>query len=206
MSTKCPKGKIYRKGYSRKLSSGKYIKIKPNCIVAQSQSNKKMVDVNKKIMASKKKSHKIARQLLKVPKCFSKKGEILREGYIRNSYKRSNSKKIINATVVPPTCIQSRTGRSKGKQLFVLEPNVLHKYGYYDVINLSKNQRHTALHKALLKIKPLSLARRLNGLYLLNRNTNTKVSKIFKEDEKWLKTTDKYINRTKIEQINKIHQ
>jgi hypothetical protein len=195
MSSKCSKGKIYRKGYIRKVhNSNKYIRIKPNCILAQSQSGKKMVDINKKIMSLKRTSHKLARQTFGTPKCS--KGEILREGYIRRSYKRSNSKNIIGPTIVAPTCIQSRTGKSHGKELFLPpEKGVLGEFNYHDVVNMSLSKRHQSLKKALLKIKPLSLARRLNALYLLNRTTNKKASKIFKEDEQWLKTTDEYINR-----------
>ena len=46
-------------------------------------------------------------------------------------------------------------------------------------------------------IKPLSLFRRLNALYVLNKNTNPGLAMRFRRDSKWIKKTDKYLSRSK---------
>ncbi len=114
----------------------------------------------------------------------------MREGYKR----KSKSTKLIE---VGPVCVESKTGKPHGEQLFVLEKDVLKKYGYIDVKNLSKQQRQTALKKSLKYIKPLSLMRRLNALSVLNKDQNEKLSKLFKDDAEWVKTTKEYLNRNK---------
>jgi hypothetical protein len=99
-----------------------------------------------------------------------KKGEIIKEGY-------KTSKKLVR-----PTCIK---GTTKREPTFVLQKGTLGQYGYHS--KESKEKRHTALKKAIIHIKPLSVYRKLNVLYILNKNRNPKLSKLFKEDAEWLK-------------------
>jgi hypothetical protein len=189
----CPRG--YIKAYSRETSteSGKIVKVKSNCIRALSQSGQKRTSIDRAIIGRKKREHLQARQKFGTPKCSS--GEIVREGYKRSSYKKKSGS-IIPKKWVSPSCIKSRTGRPKGEQLFILEKNVLSKYGYENIENLSINQRHESLKKALdNKIKPLSIYRRLIALATLNKNLNPLLYDIFIADTEWLKTTEEYINR-----------
>lgn len=119
------------------------------------------------------------------------KGQILRRGYIT----KRGSKTI----KVPSSCIkaQSQSGKKRSDidKLFVLEKGVLGKFGYEDVRNMSQISRQTSLRSALKDIKPLSLYRRLNALYVLNKEKNKKLAKIFKNDAEWIKTTHAYMNR-----------
>lgn len=182
-SKKCKNGQILRVGYVKKDG----VKVGSNCIKATSQSGMKRSDIDKEIIELKEKIHSQMREKYGSKKC--KPGEILREGYKR---KTRSSKKLIE---VPPVCIKSQTGKPHGEQLFVLEKDVLAKYGYVDVKSLTKTERQHCLKKALKKLKPLSLMRRLNALSVLNKDQNPKLSKIFKDDSEWIKTTDDYKHR-----------
>jgi len=184
MKKKCKTGEILRKAYEKKNGT----RVQSNCIKATSQSGKKRSDIDKQIIKKKAKIHKQMREKYGTKKC--KSNEIMREGYKR----KSKSTKVIE---VGPVCVESKTGKPHGKQLFVLEKDVLKKYGYVDVKNLSKQQRQTALKKSLKNIKPLSLMRRLNALSVLNKDQNEKLSKLFKDDAEWVKTTKEYQNRNK---------
>lgn len=193
-SNGCPKGQIKRKSYKKK--SGTTVSAK--CIKATSQSGEKRTDVDKRILKEKAKVHMQMREKYGSKKC--KTGEVMREGYRRKSRSKTGSQPRNHQSrniEVKPTCIKSKTGKPHGEQLFVLEKDILKKYGYHNVKDLSKVQRHTALKKALKKIKPLSLMRRLNALAVLNKDQNPRLSKIFKSDSEWIKTTDEYKNRNK---------
>lgn len=181
--TECSKDKILRKSYSKKVGS-KLIKVKANCIKSTSQSGNKRSTIDKKIIKQKQKIAKIARKKFGTPKC--KDGEVIKEGYqIKKTSKW-----------VKPTCIKSVSGSGKkSEQLFVLEKDDLKPFGYENVEQLTKTQRHRALIKALSKIKPLSLMRKLVALSVLNKNRNPELSKIFADDSDFIKTTEQYANR-----------
>jgi hypothetical protein len=73
----------------------------------------------------------------------------------------------------------------KSKQLFVLKKGELTKYGYH--ADLSKSKRHEALKKARSEFTPLSLFRKLNAVYVLNKNRDKKRAATFKADANWAK-------------------
>jgi hypothetical protein len=113
-----------------------------------------------------------------------KKNEILKKSYI--------TKKGIR---VKATCIEDKGNKGKGKKLFELDKNGLKKYGYDDVEHMTELQRHRALGKAIRDGNPLGIFRRLIALSVLHKNTNKKISHIFKSDADWIKTRKEYINR-----------
>ena len=159
---------------------------------------------DKKLIAQKEKSHKRIRQEMGTPHC--KKGEIIREGYRRQSYKRKSGSRVKSARVAPgciPARGLSKKRGSKGKQLFVLEKGTLGKYGYHDVENMTQQKRHEALHRALKDMSPLSVYRKLNAVYLVNRNTNPTISSTFKKDSEWVKKQPEYIGRPTARQSSK---
>ena len=96
------------------------------------------------------------------------KGQIKRSGY--------------STKTVKPTCIKDRGLSGKGVNLFDLDKDGLSKFGYKDIEDLTQLQRRRALGKAIRKLKPLSVFRRLIALSTLHRNTNAKLYKIFRED------------------------
>ena len=70
--------------------------------------------------------------------------------------------------------------------LFHLEKGTLSNFGY----SMKKSQviRHKSLKKAIQSVNPLSIYRRLNALYVLNKNKHPENAKIFKDDAEWVKT------------------
>jgi len=204
-SKKCSKGKILRDGYTTKKGS----KVPSSCITAQSDSGKKTSIKLKKYLQKKAKMHREAMKRFskEVPKKCSK-GEILREGYKKNSYK-SHSKTGRNIKVsgswTKPACIKSVTGKSKkgSKLITIMDKDVLGKYGYSNVKSLSKTERHSVLRDALKKIKPLSVYRRLVALATLNKNKDEELFIILRKDADWIKTQDVYIKSKNIKKISK---
>jgi len=193
-SKTCPKGQIMRNEYTTK--TGK--KVKSNCITAQSNSGEKTSEIIRDYLKSKEKMHSLARK--KYSKEASKKcskGYIMREGYKIGSHK-SHSKSGKETTVkkywVAPECIKSTLNRSnKGEKLIVIiEKDVLGKYGYKNIKELNKQSRQKSLHKAITHNKPISIYRRIVALATLNKNKDSKLYKILKEDAKWIKTQDEY--------------
>lgn len=200
----CPKGQIYRKGYVRYRGNTK-IEVSGNCITATSQSKQKRSDLDREYFAEREKMYKEARRKFsrEMPKSCPP-GKVLREGYYRQptyrkAYKRSSGSEVeateVRGAWVPPTCVPS-INEQKKKRLFTLEKNVLHKYGYYDIKNLSSRERHRALNKALKDgFEPLPLLRRVNALFVLNKNRDPLLASKFKEDVDYIRNTKEYQNR-----------
>ena len=113
----CPKGQIYRDGYTRYRGSLR-IDVPGNCITATSQSGLKRSVIDKKILEDKAKIHEQARK--KFSKTTPKKcpkGKILREGYYRKPSKKSKKS---TGSWVAPVCVPS-INKVKGTPLFTLE-------------------------------------------------------------------------------------
>ena len=180
----CPTGMILRKGYTYKSR-----KVPKGCIKAQSQSGKKRVDIDRAIIRRLGKIHATMRKKFGTPSC--KRGEIVREGYIRKSRRRSGKSGSGRRRQVAPGCIKDIGLSKKGKQLFVLSKGTLTQYGYHT--DLSEKDRHIALRRALTHIKPLSVYRKLNALYVLNKNRP--LGSLYREDAEWVKTTREYDRR-----------
>ena len=204
-SKKCSKNMILRDGYTTKKGS----KVPASCITAQSDSGKKTSIKLKKYLQKKAKMHREAMKRFskEVPKKCSK-GEILREGYKKDSYK-SHSKTGKNIKVsdswTKPACIKSVTGKSKkgSKLITIMNKDVLGKYGYSNIKSLSNTERHSALRDALKKIKPLSVYRRLIALATLNKNRDEELFIILRKDADWIKTQDIYIKSKNIKKVSK---
>jgi hypothetical protein len=177
----CPIGQIKR-------NSKKKIKNEEKCIKALSQSDKKRSELDKKIMSREKREHTIARKKFGTPKC--KKGEIIKEGYHKKASSRNKG------MWVALTCIKARGSSkkrgTKGKKLFRLEKGTLSKYGYHNIKKLSKKERRQSLKKAVSDMKPLSVMRKLIAVSTLQKNTDPKMSKIFREDADWVRNTKEY--------------
>jgi len=189
----CRKGFILRNAYTRHLKK-KNIRVKSGCIKSQSQFGIKRSTLDKAIIRKKNKTYRLIRKKFGTPKC--KNDEVVREGYTRRNYKHKNGE-IVRSTIVPPGCIKavglSKKRGVKGQQLFVLQKGLLTKYGYH--FNKSETERHSAINKALKHIKPLSVYRKINALYVLNKNKSHTQAIIYKNDADWVKNTSEYRNR-----------
>jgi len=84
----------------------------------------------------------------------------------------------------------------KTRRLFVLKKGLLTKHGYH--ADLAEPERHQALQSALKEFSPVSLYRKLNAVYVLNKNRDKKRAQIFRSYANWLKTTPVYSNRKKV--------
>lgn len=187
----CRVGSIVRKGYTRRLKN-KSIRVPTGCIRSQSQSGKKRSLLDRAIMTKKRRMYQTYRKRFGTPRCKSK--QIIREGYARKSYRRKSGI-YVHSAKIRPGCIRavglSRKRGRKGTQLFVLKKGELTKYGYH--ANNSEMKRHQALHKALRDIKPLSVYRKLNALYVLNKNKDPTISKLYRRDAEWVQKTPEYV-------------
>ncbi len=140
-------------------------------------------DVKSKTKIKTKSKSKSKSKLKSKSKC--PKNQIMRSGYTRST-----------GTVVSKHCIEDRGKPGHSVQLFKLVPGVLEKYGYHGIKSVTRAQRRNALDNALKKgFDPLSLFRRINALYVLNKNQNPDVAKLFKKDRDYIKTTNAYANR-----------
>ena len=131
---------ILRKGYIKRLNN-KTIKVKSQCIAAQSASGLKRTTINAPLLKK-----------------------------MREKCKRNNTK---------------YNTHHKCNVLFHLEKGTLSKFGYS--MKKSKVSRHKSLKKAIKIVKPLSIYRKLNALYVLNKNKHPENAKIFKDDAEWVK-------------------
>ena len=114
-------------------------------------------------------------------------GYIIREGH-KKIKPKSNEK--IN---IKPRCIKNRglpgkySDRNPGeKGIGPLNKGGLSKYGYVNVKNMKSEERHNALKKAVKDIPPLTLWRKLNAIYVYNKNTNKTTAQKFKADRNWI--------------------
>lgn len=191
--THCGKNHIHRKSYNRKTKTGRIVHVPSSCIRSTSQTGEKTSIEQHRLLKQKVKMHRESREKFGTPKCGP--DEIIKEGFKRHSYKRSSGTHVA-ATDVPPTCIKRITGSHKGKQLFVLQQDRLKKYGYEHIDKMTKQERHTALNRALAdKQKPLSLFRRLNALRVLFKDKDPELSKKFEDDADYIESTRAYANR-----------
>jgi len=112
-----------------------------------------------------------------------KKGEILRKGYTRKAYTRADGTRV-KATKVKASCIKDKGMKGKGPKLFKLRKGTLSKHGYS--LDLKAADRRKALDKAVKAEGHLPVIRKLNALYILQKNTNPVNSRKFKYDQQWV--------------------
>jgi len=100
-------------------------------------------------------------------------GQILRKGY---STKRG--------VKVSASCIKDLGKPGKGKKLFTLRKGVLSPFGYS--VKKGIPARRVALKKAMGKMTYSELVKRLNALYVLNKNTNPQYASRYRSDMQWV--------------------
>ena len=196
--TYCPSGYIKRASY--KSTSGKTVKakcIRKTGLFSNGNSTEKTLQMIRK---NRQKSMKVVSLSKKMGLPFRercKKGETLRSGYIRKGESSS--------TIVPPECITkrgsikipTRTEKQKSARntiIMIDDDHTLSQYGYSDIQHKTKDERMTALTSLITHFTPIKgemqtytyLIRALNARYILTKNTNPKVSRIFKSDQKMI--------------------
>jgi hypothetical protein len=77
--------------------------------------------------------------------------------------------------------------RSKTRRLIKIQKSGdLKKYGYEKVVTLTKEERETALKKAIKAYGSLTVLKKVNAIRVLTKRTNPKLSKVLGEDVKFI--------------------
>lgn len=175
--TTCPRGKYYRKSYTRKLKSGKGVRVAGRCLRSQTRYASPLKIDRTRFRGIR----KTKRALKSCPK-----GYIPRASYVRYT-------KYGKHVLVPEQCIPDIGAPGKGLRggpgIGPLRKGELAKYGYSKVPLLTVAQRHAALAKAVKEFGSLGVWRKLNAVSVYTRRTAPGVSKLFKEDMDWIRTT-----------------
>ena len=193
----CPSKYILRESYVSR--SGKVVParcIKKTGLLPGGKSMNRTLKLLKKEQKRSQQALKLSKKKKLLLRQRCPKGMTLRSGYTRKSYTRKTGTHVTHG-LIPPGCIKTR-GKSRPvgthkSRVIVLDPtdHYLSKYGYFNVENKSKEERIVALNKFINHFKPIKgemitynyLIKALNARYVLNRNTNPKIAKIFKLDQ-----------------------
>ena len=116
------------------------------------------------------------------------------EGYIKRvSYTTKKD------TYVHESCIKSRGlpgktslrygGKNQPKGIGPIKKGELGQFGYHHLDELSESERHVSLKKALKKMGAPKIVRKLGAIRTYLKNTSPTTSKIFYEDQKWVRKT-----------------
>jgi hypothetical protein len=81
---------------------------------------------------------------------------------------------------------QRRTRRISRNNAIILRQGTLGKYGYKNLKSISTNERHRALSKAIKKLGPLSVMRKINILMVFTKNRQPRLSSMYERDKKWI--------------------
>ena len=113
-----------------------------------------------------------------------KDGQTLRKAYVR--YSKTGKRKLVKGS-----CITKR-GSSNRKTIRTIGPlrkGDLKQYGYQKIEGLSLKTRRQALKQAVERYGSLSVWKKLNVLYIFNKNTNPALSELYNKDRAWIRET-----------------
>ena len=198
----CPSGYIKRVSY--KTKSGKRVKskcIRKTGLFSNGDSNTKTLQMIKKNRSKSMKVLTLSKKMGLPVRERCHQGETLRSGYrYTRRIGRTRSR-----TIVPPECIKkrgsmkipTRTEKQKSARKSIImidDDHTLSQYGYTDIQHKTKEERMMALTSLITHFTPIKgqiatytyLIRALNARAILTKNTNPKVSKIFKSDQKMI--------------------
>lgn len=189
----CPSGYVIRESYQAK--SGK--RVSARCVrktgLMRGKSTVRQDKLRMKASMRASKALKLSKKAgMHTPKSCPR-GMTLRAGYTRKGYTRKSGVRVSHA-LVAPECIETQGKSGRKTRAIVLDPedHYLSEYGYFDVENKSMEERHKSLHKLIDHFLPIKgkmatynyVIRALNARYILNRNTNPKTARIFKQDQR----------------------
>lgn len=176
----CPPGFIERKVYTRKGT-----KVPKGCIRKTSPYKQTSAEFKKatlKRMTTRLRSFKksLRKNNQKCPP-----GRIVRKSYVRII------KKTGKRVYVPASCIPDIGNPGKRIQPGIgpLRKGELRQFGYSNVKTLSETDRHSALKKAVKTLGSLTIWKKLNAIYVYNKNTNPQYAAIYNKDRNWVRET-----------------
>ena len=125
------------------------------------------------------------------------KGQIVRKSYYRTRKDKSKDKNK-KKTYVHESCIKSRGLPGKTSLKYIrdngtmdgigpLKKGELGKYGYHNITHLTKKDRQLMLTEAVKEYGAPKLVRKLGALRTYLKNTAPRASKIFYEDQRWVR-------------------
>lgn len=124
----------------------------------------------------------------KCPKGTIRRKAYTRKGYTRRAYRRKDGTRVKKSTVkksrVPSSCIRDLGKEGKGKRLFTLKKGDLTKFGYS--LKHDASTRRYALKRSMSMFSRNKLIKKLNALYILQKNTNPMYAKRARADMKWV--------------------
>ncbi len=163
-------GKVHLKR-SRKSSAKKsYIK--------RSRKGGYSVKVTKLLLKSKDKRSREAARLTKTTELKCPAGKIKRRAYLRKD------KKSGKVTAVGAKCITNRGKPGKGPRKILLRgENALGRYGYENIMSLTKIQREKALKETVKAYGYVEVIRRVGALATLFTRTKPILSKKLRTDQ-----------------------
>lgn len=86
----------------------------------------------------------------------------------------------------PNAKARTRTTQTNAKARIVIKHRgVLGAFGYHDVKGLSVRKRRSALRAAAMQLGWLYLIRKLNALYVFNKNRHPATARMFEEDRQY---------------------
>ena len=109
---------------------------------------------------------------------------IVRKGYVRSPYMRKSGVMVKRAVVKSGQILKLGLPGRRHRVIPNLRKGFLSDLGY-SAKALAKS-RHEALEKAVKAYGALSVSKKLNAVYVLNRNTNPKVAKVFHDDRMYV--------------------
>lgn len=209
----CPSGYILRESY--KAKSGK--RVSARCIrktgLMRGKSSEKTARLLEKAAQRANHALRLSKKAGLPTPSHCPKGMTLRRGYTRRSYNRKIGTHVRHA-LARPVCVKTRgKSGSKNKNLIVLDPDdhYLSEFGYYDVEDKTQTQRHESLHKLIKHFIPIKgematynyVIHALNARYILNRNTNRKTARIFRQDQRAISKEYKELKKQSTKYENK---
>ena len=121
------------------------------------------------------------------------KGHIVRKSYYRTIKGKSKKKTYVHESCIKSRGLPGKTSlkyiRDDGKNVGIgpLKKGELGKYGYHNINHLTKKDRHKMLTEAVKEYGAPKLVRKLGALRTYLKNTAPRASKIFYEDQRWLR-------------------
>lgn len=178
---RCSRGFHPRKAYTVKRTG---TRVPASCVRATTSAEPRAAFVART-------RRRMSQRLKGLARGFSRRcgrGQILRGPYVRILRKSGKQ------TFVPAACITNRgapgKGLSSGKPgIGPLRSGDLERFGYTQVMTLSKPRRHIALAAAVREYGSLTVWRKLNAIYVYTKRTSPISSRIFKADRDWVNAT-----------------
>ena len=196
----CPDGFHKRSSYTSKRGH----RVPPRCVKAQTVYRESRRNYSRKVLRRQEerleRAHKPATSRLRCPP-----GKAIRHGYVRRfgktvmrkgytvkkaSGKEYHIKPAQKSVYVKPACVKDKGDPkvkppSPGDRIGPLRRGELKKHGY--VYLKHREERHSALRRAIKEFGPLGVFRKLDIVAKLSKHSAPEASSVFKADRDWLR-------------------